>query len=468
MKYFRIFLLFLLAIRLLTFFLTKIDLKTGDLVQISGIISEEPKIYYKTVEVEVNGKYVVEIPMGMSAVESLRKNKKMTVVGKVECQIFPSSVGAQHARLAARQVVPLQKAVDCRQIISAKSYQVFSNGIFENLLNFFDGVKNQINLALLRFFPKDEAQIMSGILLGETKGVSKTLLDSFYQTGTIHLFAASGMNLVLFCGFLSESLQIFFQKRKVVLISIFASVFYVFLSGFSPSILRAVFMFAFVNLAGFFGRPSKPIYSLGFASLFLIFLNPEIITSLGFQLSVLSTLAIVLLPREFKMQKSKCKMTMKNEKFKGNIFSNEAIEQCNNVFCWLIGRLWGVIRVDLAISVSCFLFTAPLIVFSFGKINLLSVIVNLSVLWMIELLMFSGIFFVLAFFVLGRVEVVLNFLSFLIFPLIFLFKQIILLFSRFDSQVPIDDYRDRILIVGIFLLGFWMVFLMTSRRKSRQ
>lgn len=81
---FRFFLIFLLFLRVLTFFLTKQVLRTGDLVEITGITRESSKIGFKTAEIVLNDKYVIDLPLQIfkSQIKSIEQ-KKIKVVGRV-------------------------------------------------------------------------------------------------------------------------------------------------------------------------------------------------------------------------------------------------------------------------------------------------------------------------------------------------------------------------------------------------
>lgn len=428
------------------------------MVQISGIIRESSKIGFKTAEINMNGKYVVNLPLEIlsSQIKSL-SHEKIKVVGRV-----------------------FLISKDQRIFINAKKIEFLKMGYFEKniflkIIEFFESQKNDVKNSYYRLFPKDEGEILSGIILGETEGVSKDLLSAFQKTGTLHLFAASGMNLVMFCGFILVFLNLFVKKRRAILLSMAAAIFYVFLVGFSPSILRAALMFIFVNMAQVLGRPTRPFYALFVAGGVLLFATPEILTNLGFQLSVMSTLGLIALPEKFKMQKLKYTMTMQNEKLDKDIkeleskgtmsWRNGRLRRVKRGFDELIQKIWGVIRADFVTSSACFLFTFPLIVFAFGQINVMSILVNSLVIWCIDAIMLFGVVTYIFFKLLGDALHLTRFVIFLTFPVVNLFKRVVIWFSNFDVGVTNLVYGEETITLAIFCLIIWVLFLL--RRQKR-
>jgi competence protein ComEC len=72
---------------------------------------------------------------------------------------------------------------------------------------------------------------------------------------------------------------------------------YAFVTGLSPSVLRAVMMFSFMVVAKPFGRNTHIYNTLAASAFLLLFYNPFLILSVGFQLSYLAVLGIVCLQR---------------------------------------------------------------------------------------------------------------------------------------------------------------------------
>lgn len=430
----RFFLCLLLFLRIIVFFLSKPVLKEGDIVKLKGRVTKispetefQAKTSFKTVNLTLNDEYQLVVPFNFLQKEFFDlKNKKMLVWGIVKCQ-------------------EVKIAENCKQIIYAEKVQVLPIDFYSQVFGFFDQKREKLKNLYLNRFPLEEGQILSGIVLGETSGVSKDLLEKFQKTGTIHLFAASGMNLTIFAGFLVLFFGLFVGRKTALVFSCLASFLYVCLIGFVPSILRAFFMFVFANLSEILGRQKKVILSLIFSAGFLVFLNPQIIFNLGFQLSVLSTFAIVSVSYE------KIENQAKNAKEKQGDVQK------------ILQGFWKAMKGDFLVSTRCFLFSAPLIVFCFGRINFLSVLPNILVLWSVDLIMISGVFIAVFEFLFSDVfhfgDYLVTFFARLVFPLLLYFKKVIEEFSKLDFGVINVDRGDRIMFFIIFSLVFWCIFL---------
>ncbi|HKZ36510.1 MAG TPA: ComEC/Rec2 family competence protein, partial [Chryseolinea sp.] len=144
-----------------------------------------------------------------------------------------------------------------------------------------------------------EQGIVSALVLGITDGLDNELLTAYKGTGAMHILAVSGLHVGIIYGlllFLLKPLQkVKHGKWFLAGISIVVLWLYAFITGLSPSVLRAVTMFSFVALA----KPAQHrtnIYNILAASAFCILLyDPYLIMSIGFQLSYLAVLGIVYL-----------------------------------------------------------------------------------------------------------------------------------------------------------------------------
>jgi len=74
---------------------------------------------------------------------------------------------------------------------------------------------------------------------------------------------------------------------------------YAFITGMSPSVLRAVTMFSFLALAQVINRRSSSINTLAISAFILLLVNPFYIMSVGFQLSYIAVTGIIFLYPKF-------------------------------------------------------------------------------------------------------------------------------------------------------------------------
>ncbi len=148
---------------------------------------------------------------------------------------------------------------------------------------------------LARHLNLTESSLMQAMLLGERLYIPASLKDVFVKTGTAHILAISGLNVGIVV------LVLFFLLRMIAGsggmtygLTIGFVFIYVLLTGGSPSVVRAGIM-AIVFLTGFvIERETNGINSLSFAAFLILGLDPQNILDIGFQLSFVSVLAILL------------------------------------------------------------------------------------------------------------------------------------------------------------------------------
>jgi len=137
-------------------------------------------------------------------------------------------------------------------------------------------------------------RFLSAVFLGrrELLGPEK---DFFVNTGLSHLLAISGLHIGLTALILFFMLGFFISSfRARLLISLLFLYFYTFLSGASPSTLRAAIMYSTFALGFFAKRRVDILNSLSLAGFIILLFEPHSLFSIGFQLSFLSVLGIIL------------------------------------------------------------------------------------------------------------------------------------------------------------------------------
>ena len=135
--------------------------------------------------------------------------------------------------------------------------------------------------------------------MGVTDGLDNELLNAYAATGAMHVLSVSGLHVGIIYWMI---LLLFkpFQKIKSATwilagLSLLILWAYAFVTGISPSVLRAVTMFSFVAIARTWNQQTN-IYNILAASAFCLLLyDPYMIMSVGFQLSYLAVLGIVSL-----------------------------------------------------------------------------------------------------------------------------------------------------------------------------
>jgi competence protein ComEC len=142
--------------------------------------------------------------------------------------------------------------------------------------------------------PHPEGPLVSAMVLGgKVVDLPFELKTEFARIGLSHALAASGFQVTLILGVVLVLTQKLSRRQQVIISSICLLVF-LGLTGLQPSVCRAVVMGFAVLFALLQERRVDPLGSLLFAVTFLLVLSPLWIWDLGFQLSVLATLGLVV------------------------------------------------------------------------------------------------------------------------------------------------------------------------------
>ncbi len=166
------------------------------------------------------------------------------------------------------------------------------NFAMEHLRHYFAGVIDQ-------YVQRPESkQIALALLLGQKESLGKEVKQAYSATGTQHILAVSGLHVGIIYSILLLPLTFFKQKGKLLqksyLILVLGLIWiYALMTGFSPSVVRAVVMFSLVTLGQMRKRKPSIWNILAFSALLLLVLDPAIQTDLGFQLSYLAVAGIV-------------------------------------------------------------------------------------------------------------------------------------------------------------------------------
>lgn len=145
----------------------------------------------------------------------------------------------------------------------------------------------------------EEQATASALVLGVTDGLDNDLLGAYAATGSLHVLSVSGLHVGIIYWLILTILRPLNNttRGKVVLAVISTLVLwaYAFITGLSPSVLRAVTMFTFVALARPWGQQTNIYNTLASSAFCLLLYEPYLIMSVGFQLSYLAVAGIVYL-----------------------------------------------------------------------------------------------------------------------------------------------------------------------------
>jgi ComEC/Rec2-related protein len=141
---------------------------------------------------------------------------------------------------------------------------------------------------------QEVAQTVQGMILGGRAETSPDLKKLFRDTGTIHLFAASGLQVSLFAGLAWSCIRYVRLPRRWIALAIVPVVLtYCAVTGFYPATVRATVMAILMSIGVSLERPVAMINSLCASGLLILAHDTQELFQTGFELSFAAVIAIM-------------------------------------------------------------------------------------------------------------------------------------------------------------------------------
>lgn len=193
--------------------------------------------------------------------------------------------------------------------------------------------------------------LVAAMTLGDKGALSRETRDVYSVTGTSHILALSGLHMGMLFGFIS--LFSFFGRRFVVTTALMVALFWAFalLTGLSVSVVRSALMMSVAIVCTLRAGPTSTLNVLCLAALVILLASPFALFDVGFQLSFLSVLAIIMLMPVF------------------GSFMPAGFRKSH--------RYLHVLCSMVAVAVAAQVGTAPLVAYHFGCLSLCFVLSNL-------------------------------------------------------------------------------------------
>lgn len=276
----------------------------------------------------------------------------------------------------------------------------------------------------------DAYAVVAAMALGDKSALTHELRDTYSVSGASHVLALSGLHLgIIYC-----MLWLLLPHRRWPAVSqtiiLIVMWLYVLLVGMPVSVVRSAVMLTVYGLLSISHRNKMSVNALAFTAIVMLMWNPEWLFDIGFQLSFMAVLAILLFVPVFE-----------------DVFSAKYLQEHR-----LVRYVWGLV----AVSVSAQIGVAPLLAYYFGRLSTYFLLTNFIVL-------------PAAYIILGFSLIVLLFPS-LAYILLYIVDTLNAVLFRITA-IPgssIDGFHPNVLQVVLAYVIIFCTYLLIERIKPAQ
>lgn len=301
-----------------------------------------------------------------------------------------------------------------KYLLSLKINYIFvANGvdIIESTPNLLYTLKNNI---LDKINNLSDSTYVKAFVLGITNEIDSYVMSSYQENGINHLFAISGMHITLLSVILLKILSILSKNLKLnYVITISLLMFYMFLTNFTPSVLRATFLFIALTIKRFVYIPFKTYHILIFIASVLLLFNPYYLFHVGFQFSFIISFYLILCYKK-------------------------------------INEINGYFKKVFVTSLIAFLTSIPILINNFFTINILSVVYNVFYIPFVSFIVFP----------LSLISIIVPDFNYLLIIITTFMENVslnlsnITLFTLYFSKLPLFFFFFYYILITIIILDF--------------
>lgn len=329
------------------------------------------------------------------------------------------------------------KAIYFQQYLQPSDYVLLAKHKTEKIKWMSNYISLFVQNILRKYIPdKTNFTLADGILLGHRAELSPEMYNAFAYTGIVHILSVSGLHVgivyLLFAYFLSFIKD---RNKKIKIIKFVVILFviwlFTFVTGASSACVRATILFTLIHLGRLNKAHTNNLNLLASAAILQLLYDVQLIYDIGFQLSYLAMLGLILLYKPI-----------------------YAMFSSKNYWIDKLWQLWSA-------SIAAQFFTLPLSIYYFGNFptyfliaNVFAVPISTIILWFCILLIPLSFIPVLAAYF-G------NLISYIISVFIFLTNKI--------TQLPYGKLDNLYLTKPqFFLLFFAIICLIIYSTKKRK
>ena len=210
-----------------------------------------------------------------------------------------------------------------------------------------------------------QSAILTAFVTGSKESIGKSTKETFRSSGAAHLLALSGLHVGILFMILNRITALFSltlaARRMRVLVVVGCTAAFLAITGFIPSLARAIIMAAICSIAKVWGYRIARAETLVITAFLLILYNPQVVASIGFQLSFAAMAGIMLI------------MPTLSESLKRVMERWRGRGMASRIISWCAER----IAAPLLLTISCQITTLPLCLYYFQSFSNYYLITNL-------------------------------------------------------------------------------------------
>ncbi len=326
------------------------------------------------------------------------------------------------------------------ELICSNGSIVYLNTREKSLITkLIDGFRLKVLFENSKNLPKDNADILNGIVIGsKASPLNKDLKEKFQSLGLSHITSASGFNLSIlaFCIFFLFSIFLKREKLMATIITLLGITGYSLIAECSSSIIRAGLFLTLVLFGNLFNKRVKILPTISLIIIIFFITSPLSLLDIGFQLSVFSFLGLTLFLEDIN--------TLTSEKI------NKLLRPITSVF---FETLFAQLMV------------LPIVLLYFHNIQIMGLVSNIIAVPLSSIILITGL--------LNTVFIQvkeLSLLSLTIYKFLHLLTNLFLLWINFLCSLSINgvfipkiDFYSAIFLYGLIIFTFLII---SNKRKQ--
>ncbi len=394
---------------------------------------KEYKNTYKIKVLEIN-KYKKDINLYLNI--DNKKDLKYGDIIKIKGKYKAPDIQRNYGGFSYREYL---KTLNIYGNVTAERIEVIEKSKRNDISFFIHQIKENVKLNAKKYLDEETYSIYLGLILGDTSYIEDDTKEKFRNSNMSHILAVSGMHITYIVLGIVLFLSKLSGKKIAKILSIIVLVFYITITGFSPSIIRACSTAIIMLVGGIINRKSDVWTSMSISLFIILIHNPFLITNIGLQFSYMGTLGIIILNKNVMKILTSKKNTDKHKIRKFKIHKTKFNEKFISKF-----------KEIIAVSISAQIFILPLTIFHFNTIGLYFLITNLL------LSLIIGPVIILGFLFLTMLILNLSILNIFAFPIKWGIKIIL-----FITQIGNFPYsKIYVATPKVFVLIIYFVFVM--------